>query len=112
MFMLPLFALLRRIAEPISFLSPFFPPMWKRKRWIFRTSAFTNKVPLPPLPLPASASASTSLVLKHAFVFCLDSFYKAVFRHILNWYHNAYRYIVRTAAGGIIIHYHFDSEYI
>ena len=31
-FMLPLFALLRRIAQPISFLPPFFPPMWKRKR--------------------------------------------------------------------------------
>ena len=28
----PLFALLRRTAEPISFLPPFFPPMWKRKR--------------------------------------------------------------------------------
>ena len=49
MFMLPLFVLLRRIAEPISFLSPFFPPMWKRKRWIFRASvsASTEKVPLP-----------------------------------------------------------------
>ena len=32
------------------FLSPFFPPMWKRKRWIFRTSP--EKVPLPPLPHP------------------------------------------------------------
>ena len=32
MFMLPLFTLLRRIAEPISFLPPSFPPMWKRKR--------------------------------------------------------------------------------
>ena len=29
------------------FLSPFFPPMWKRKRWIFRTSASTEKGPLP-----------------------------------------------------------------
>ena len=32
------------------------PPMWKRKRWIFRASAsasaFTEKGPLPPLPLP------------------------------------------------------------
>ena len=34
------------------FLSPFFPPVWKRKRWIFRASASTEKVPLPPLPLP------------------------------------------------------------
>ena len=36
------------------------PPMWKRKRWIFRASASasTEKV-----PLPASASAHTSLVL-------------------------------------------------
>ena len=58
MFMLPPFVLLRRIAEPISFLSPFFPPMWKRKRWIFRASASasTEKVPLP-------ASASTSLLV-------------------------------------------------
>ena len=50
----PPFVLLRRIAEPISFLSPFFLPMWKRKRWIFRASASasTEKVPLPPLPLP------------------------------------------------------------
>ena len=32
------------------FLSPFFPPVWKRKRWIFRASA--EKVPLPPLPHP------------------------------------------------------------
>ena len=41
------------------FLSPFFPPMWKRKRWIFRASAFatTEKGPLSPL----LASASTSL---------------------------------------------------
>ena len=46
MFMLPLFVLLRRITEPIFFLSPFFPPMWKRKRWIFRASASTEKVPL------------------------------------------------------------------
>ena len=38
------------------FLPLFFPPMWKR--WIFRASASTEKVPLPPLPLPASASAS------------------------------------------------------
>ena len=29
------------------FLSPFFPPMWKRKRWIFRASASTEKGPLP-----------------------------------------------------------------
>ena len=35
------------------FLSPFFPPMWKRKRWNFRASASTEKV-----PLPASASIS------------------------------------------------------
>ena len=48
----PPFVLLRRIAEPISFLSPFFLPMWKRKRWIFRASASTEKVPLPPLPHP------------------------------------------------------------
>ena len=41
----PPFVLLRRIAEPISFLSPFFPPMWKR--WIFRASASAEKVPLP-----------------------------------------------------------------
>ena len=34
------------------FLSPFFPTMWKRKRWIFRASASTEKGPLPPLPLP------------------------------------------------------------
>ena len=34
-----------------SFLSPFFPPMWKRKRWIFRASASTEKGPLP-LPHP------------------------------------------------------------
>ena len=52
MFMLPLFVFLRRIAEPISFLSPFFPPVWKRKRWIFRASASAEKVPLLPLPLP------------------------------------------------------------
>ena len=38
------------------FLSLFFPPMWKRKRWIFRAFASTEKG-----PLPASASASTSL---------------------------------------------------
>ena len=37
----PPFILLRRIAEPISFLSSFFSPMWKRKRWIFRASAST-----------------------------------------------------------------------
>ena len=48
----PLFVLLQRIAEPISFLSPFFPPMWKRKRWIFRASASTEKGSLPLLPLP------------------------------------------------------------
>ena len=47
----PPFVLLRRIAEPISFLSPFFPPMWKRKRWIFRAFTSTEKVQLP-LPLP------------------------------------------------------------
>ena len=47
MCMLSLFVLLRRIAEPISFLSLFFPPMWKRKRWIFRASASTEKGPLP-----------------------------------------------------------------
>ena len=41
MFMLPLFALLRKIAEPIYFLSPFFPPMLKRKQWIFRASTPT-----------------------------------------------------------------------
>ena len=56
----PPFVLLRRIAEPISFLSPFFPPMWKRKRWIFRASASTEKG-----SLSASASASTSLVQTH-----------------------------------------------
>ena len=50
----PPFVLLRRIAEPISFLSPFFPLMWKRKQWIFRASASTEKGPLP-------AFASTSL---------------------------------------------------
>ena len=47
----PLFVLLQKIVEPISFLSPFFPPMWKRKRWNFRASASTGKVPLP-LPHP------------------------------------------------------------
>ena len=46
-FMLPLVAFLWRIAEPISFLSPFFLPMWKRKRWNFRASASTEKGPLP-----------------------------------------------------------------
>ena len=51
----PLFVLLQKIAEPISFLSPFFPSMWKRKRWIFCASASTEKVPL---LLPASASTS------------------------------------------------------
>ena len=45
MFMLPLFALLRKIAEPISFLPSFFPHM--RKRWNFRASASTEKGPLP-----------------------------------------------------------------
>ena len=49
MFMLSLFALLRRIAEPISFLPRFFPPMWKRKRWNFHASA-------------SATSASTSLL--------------------------------------------------
>ena len=39
-------------SRTIFFLSPFFPPMWKRKRWIFRASASTEKVPLPPLPHP------------------------------------------------------------
>ena len=34
------------------FFSLFFLPMWKRKRWIFRASASTEKGPLPPLPLP------------------------------------------------------------
>ena len=53
MYTLPLFALLRRIAEPISFLPRFFPPIWKR--WNFRASASTEKGPLP-------AFASTSLV--------------------------------------------------
>ena len=43
------------------FLSPFFPPMWKRKRWVFCASASTEKV-----PLTASASASTSLGLSIA----------------------------------------------
>ena len=64
----PPFALLRRTAEPISFLSPFFPPMWKRKRWIFRASASasTEKVPLPPLPLPAFASASLIKTRKYS----------------------------------------------
>ena len=70
----PLFVLLRRIAEPIFFLSPFFPPMWKQKRWIFRASASasTEKVPLPPLPLPASASTflmKTQFIMK--FMTCL-----------------------------------------
>ena len=58
----PLFALLRRTAEPISFLPRFFPPKWKRKRWSFRASASAEKGPLPPLPLPAFVSASTFLV--------------------------------------------------
>ena len=40
------------------FLSPFFPPVWKRKRWIFCASASTERVSLPLLPLPASASTS------------------------------------------------------
>ena len=52
----PPFVFLRRIAEPISFLSLFFPPI--RKRWIFHASASTEKG-----PLPASASASTSLLI-------------------------------------------------
>ena len=64
----PLFVLLRRIAEPISFLSPFFPPMWKRKRWNFSRFRFYRKRPLPPLPLPASASASTSLLPTNYFL--------------------------------------------
>ena len=44
MFMLPLFPLLRKTAEPISFLPPFFLPMWKRKRWNFCASASTSLV--------------------------------------------------------------------
>ena len=52
------------------FLSPFFPPMWKRKRWIFRASASasTEKVPLPPLrfqlPLPLSHPCCWTLRMK------------------------------------------------
>ena len=38
------------------FFSLFFLPMWKRKRWIFRASASTEKVPLP-------ASASLAKIL-------------------------------------------------
>ena len=53
----------RRIAEPISFLPPFFPLMWKRKWRNFRASASTEKGPVPPLLLPASTSASTSLIV-------------------------------------------------
>ena len=53
MFMLPLCALIQRIAEPISFLPPFFPP-----RWNFHASASMEKGLLPPLPPPGSASAS------------------------------------------------------
>ena len=34
------------------FFSLFFLPMWKRKRWIFRASASTEKGPLPPLSHP------------------------------------------------------------
>ena len=49
---------LRRIAEPISFLSHFFPPMWKRKRWSFR----------------GSASASTKKYLFHRFRFHIAGF--------------------------------------
>ena len=49
---------LRRIAEPISFLPPFFPPMWKQKRWNFRASASIEKGTLPPLLHPAFASTS------------------------------------------------------
>ena len=64
MFMLPLFALLRRTAEPVSFLPRFFPPMWKRKRQNFRAyasaSASTEKGPLP-------AFASTSLVVTRPY---------------------------------------------
>ena len=54
----PLFALLRRIAEPIFFLSPLFPPMWKRKRWIFR----------------ASVSASASTAFASSFRFHIPAF--------------------------------------
>ena len=35
------------------FLSPFFPPMWKRKRWIFRERIHRKKI---------ASTASTSLV--------------------------------------------------
>ena len=63
----PLFVLLRRIAEPISLLFPFFPLCGSGSGGIFRASSFRfrfhRKRPLPPLPLPASASASTSLVI-------------------------------------------------
>ena len=61
----PLFILLRRIAEPISFLSPFFTPTWKR--WIFCASPSSKKGPLPSLPLPAS-TASTSVLKTNAMV--------------------------------------------
>ena len=57
-----LFAFLRRIAEPISFLPPFFPPMLKRKRWNFHAFASTEKAPLPlPLPLPHPCSKPSVL---------------------------------------------------
>ena len=59
----PSIPFVRRIAEPISFLPPLFPPMWKRKWWNFRASASTEKGPVPPLLLPASTSASTSLIV-------------------------------------------------
>ena len=50
-----------------NFFSPFFPPMWKRKRWIFHASASTEKVPLP-LPASSSTSLLTKLVrLKKVF---------------------------------------------
>ena len=56
----PLFVLLRRIAEPISFLFPFFPPCRSGRGGIFRASASasTEKDPFHrfrfqlPLPLP------------------------------------------------------------
>ena len=45
------------------FLSSFFPPMWKRKRWIFRASASTEKV-----PLPASTSLCTITCLIKIYI--------------------------------------------
>ena len=46
-----------------------------------------------------------------AAFFRLDFFYKAVFRSNFKWHDNGCHYIARTAAGGNIIHDHFDSKH-